>query len=118
MIKLRKILSDSSKNERHRHNLFNIHITFLGWLVEFVGIFVIILGSFILGHSSPFTTLILQTLTITIYFNILPLVFLINHSDLKSDIADSKYYYRILEFFNSQHHRENEVVLEDEEEDR
>ena len=84
MLRLRKVLSDSAKDIRHRRNLINIHITFLGWLVEFKGFFLIMLGSFVLGSRSPLTTLFLQTLTIIIYFNILPLAFLINDPDIKA----------------------------------
>ena len=98
--KLRKLLSDSSKNMRHRRFLINIHIAFLGWLIEFSGFFLVILGSFILGHGSAHVTLILQTITFFIYFNILPCIYLINDEDLKSSIAESSHYFNFLKFFN------------------
>ena len=98
--KLRKLLSDSSKHMRHRRFLINIHIAFLGWLIEFSGFFLLILGSFILGHGSALVTLILQTTTFFIYFNILPCIYLINDEDLKSSIAESRHYFNFLKFFN------------------
>ena len=116
MIKLRKILPDSTKDIRHRHNLINIHIEVLGWLIEFSGAFVVILGSFILGHGSALVTLSLQTLTIIIYFIILPCVFLINIPDVKTRIASSNFYIRIIKFFNLQRKSENEGTDEDGEE--
>ena len=103
MVRLRDVLSDAAKDIRYRRNLINIHITFLGWIVEFSGYFIIVLGAFILGHSSSFTNLILQSLTISIYFNVLPLVFLINDSELKEKIAEHEYYLKILRYFNCQH---------------
>ena len=98
--KLRKLLSDSSKNMRHRRFLINIHIAFLGWLVEFSGFFLLILGSFVLGHGNALVTLILQTITFFIYFNILPCIYLINDEDLKSSIAESSHYFNFLKLFN------------------
>ena len=62
--KLRKLLSDSSKDIRHRRHLIQIHVTILGWLTEFMGFVLIFLGSYILGHGDAVVTLILQSLTI------------------------------------------------------
>ena len=115
MINLRDALSDASKDRRRRRNLVNLHITFLGWLVEFSGFFMILLGSFILGHGDSFTTLCLQMLTMTIYFNILPLVFLINDSYLKACIAESKFYVRISGSFKNQHQGQNKVAHREDE---
>ena len=98
--KLRKLLSDSSKHMRHRRFLINIHIAFLGWLIEFSGFFLLILGSFVLGHGNALVTLILQTTTLFIYFNILPCIYLINDEDLKSSIAESSHYFNFLKLFN------------------
>ena len=115
MLRLRKIMSDSAKDMRHRRNLINIHITFLGWLVEFSGFFIMVLGSFFIGHSSVYITLLLQTINIIILFIILPCVYLINDSDLKENIVESKYYLTILQFFHCQWNSQNEVVDENEE---
>ena len=115
MRKLRNVLTDSSKDMRHRRNLINIHITFLGWLVEFLGFFIIVLGSFILGHISPTITLCLQTFSVIIQYIILPLVYLINDTELKGNVAASRCYIKILELFNWQHY--TQTLEPDEEED-
>ena len=101
LVKLRKLLSESSKSLRHRRNLINIHITFLTWLVECIGFFFIVLGSAILGHNNSIATLSLQTLTLLFFFNIVPCTFLINKSDLKGTMADSKWYISFLNLFHS-----------------
>ena len=99
-IKLRKVLSKLHQDIRHRRNLINIHITILGWLVEFFGFVLIALGSFILGHGSPIRTLYLQAFTSLFYFVCLPCTILINDSDLKKTLAENKYYKNILSIFD------------------
>ena len=99
-IKLRKVLSKLHQDIRHRRNLINIHITILGWLVEFFGFFLIALGSFILGHGSSIRTLCLQAFTCLFYFVCLPCTILINDSDLKMTLAENQYYKNILSIFD------------------
>ena len=99
-IKLRKVLSKLHHDIRHRRNLINIHITILGWLVEFFGFFLIALGSFILGHGSPIRTLFLQAFTSLFYFVCLPCTILINATDLKITLAENQYYKNILSIFD------------------
>ena len=121
LVKLRKLLSESSKSRRHRRNLINIHITILSWLVEFIAFFFVLLGSFILGHDNSIVTLSLQSLTILFYFNILPCIFLINDSDFKGLMAESRWYISFLSLFgwaefrneyngNNEADEENEVA--------
>ena len=111
MITLHKLLSESSKETRHHRHLLNIHITFLGWLVECSGFLMMVIGSHFLGHSSSSRTMILQTLTIIIFFNVLPCVFLINNnSDKKINLADSRYYHMFLGFFKCKRKIANENV--------
>ena len=111
MIRLRELLSESSKECRHHRNLLNIHITFLGWLIECSGFLVMAIGTHFLGHSSSSGTMILQTLTLIIYYNVLPCVFLINHnSNIKISLADSRYYHMLLGLFNCQRNVQNEMV--------
>ena len=111
MIRLRKLLSESDKKTRHIRNLFNIHITFLGWLVECSGFLVMFIGTHVMGHSSSTRTMILQTLTLIIYFNVLPCVFLINNnSDIKISLTNSRYYHMFLRFFKCQQNVHNENV--------
>ena len=100
MYRLRKVLTPASKEGRHRRRLLNIQITFLAWLVESVGFLVIFLGKFILGHESNVFNFFMQTLTLIIYFVILPSVFLLNDYDVKSDIVDSNWYGNVLTIFH------------------
>ena len=72
----------------------------LGWLAEFLGFFLVILGSFILGNGSAIVTLILQSFTLFIFFNLLPWIYLINDSDFKANFAETKTYFNFLQFFN------------------
>ena len=111
--KLRKLLSNSSKNIRHRRHLIQIHITILGWLTEFSGFLLIFFGSYILGHGNSVVTLVLQSLTIFIYFNIVPCIYLINDSDFKANIAETQTYFNFLKFFKSE--SVDPKLLEDEE---
>ena len=100
MVRLRKLLADSSKARRHRRKILNVQITFVAWLAESVGFLVIFLGTFILGHENNIFNFFMQSLTLIIYFNILPSIFLINDSDIKSIIVDSNVYGTILTIFN------------------
>ena len=110
--KLRKLLSDSSKDIRHRRHLIQIHVTILGWLTEFMGFVLIFLGSYILGHGDAVVTLILQSLTIFIYFHVVPCIYLINDSDLKANFAETKIYFNFLKLFKSE--RVDPMIFEDE----
>ena len=110
--KLRKLLSDSSKDIRHRRHLIQIHVTILEWLTEFMGFVLIFLGSYILGHGDAVVTLILQSLTIFIYFHVVPCIYLINDSDLKANFAETKVYFNFLKLFKSE--RVDPKIFEDE----
>jgi hypothetical protein len=103
MIRLRKLLSDSSKARRHRRNVINLQITFLAWLIEVFGFLIIFLGTFILGHENNVVNLSMQLLTLIVYFNILPCIFLINDFDVKGQIIDSNWYNRFLRISNCQY---------------
>ena len=112
MKKLKKLLSEQAKDERHRRHQINIHIALLGWVAEFSGFFVVILGSYILGHGSVIVTLTLQTLTIFMMFNVVPCVYLINDNNMKARIAESKNYFNFLRFFKLE--KNNVVEVDDE----
>ena len=100
MIKLKKLLNNSSKARRHRRKILNVQVTFLAWLVESIGFLVIFLGTFILGHENNIFNFFMQTLTLIIYFILLPLVILLNDYDIKSTIVDSHTYEKILDMFH------------------
>ena len=112
MKKLKKLLSEQAKDEKHRRHQINIHIALLGWVAEFSGFFVVILGSYILGHGSVIVTLTLQTLTIFMMFNVVPCVYLINNNNMKARIAESKNYFNFLRFFKLE--KNNIVEVNDE----
>ena len=92
MLKLHKLLTDSSKARRHLRRVLNIQITLLAWFVEFVGFFVFVLGSYLLGEKSSLTTFILQILSYALNFIIVPCIFLINNDQFKTHILESKWY--------------------------
>ena len=113
MKNLRKLLADSSKDKRHRRRLINIHIAMMGWATEFLAFLTIMLGSFILGHGNATVTLILQTFTVFLIFDVLPCVYLINCEETKCQIAESRYYFNFLKRFNLE--KNNIVHVENEE---
>ena len=97
--KIRKMLSPESIDERHRRRLVNIHVTVIHWMTEFIAFFVVVLGSFVFGHGNATLTLCFQTTSNFFQFNLLPCVFLINHSDVKWRMAESKFYIQFLRIF-------------------
>ena len=103
MIKLRKVLTDSAKARRHRRNVVNLQITFLQWLIEVFGFLIIFLGTFILGHENNLVNFSMHLVTLVVYFNILPCIFLINDSHVKGQIIESNWYNRFLNIFNCQY---------------
>ena len=100
MLKLHKLLSDSSKARRHLRRVLNIQITLLAWFVEFVGFFVFVLGSYLLGEKSSLTTFILQILSYALNFIIVPCIFLINNDQFKTHILESKWYQALIKKFS------------------
>ena len=99
MSNLKRLLNETSKARRHRRNNLNIQITILGWSVEFIGFLIAFIGSFVVGHEDSVTTLWLQTLTLTVYFIILPSTILLNSSKLKDQIVDNTLYISISNLF-------------------
>ena len=93
-------MAESTKDRRNRCNILNIQIAILAWFVEFIGFLGIVIGSVILGHGDLLVTFSLQTFSMSIYFIILPYIYLINEqSNLKSTIADSNFYLKFTERF-------------------
>ena len=100
MLKLHKLLTDSSKARRHLRRVLNIQITLLAWFVEFVGFFVFVLGSYLLGEKSSLTTFILQILSYALNFIIVPCIFLINNDQFKANILESIWYQALIKRFS------------------
>ena len=92
MKKLRKLLSDDQKNRRSRRNGLSIQITILGWLVEWVAFFTLVVGSYILGNKNNTVTMTLQCVTMFFYVIFLPGSLIINSSEVKERIAESNLY--------------------------
>ena len=112
MVKLTNLLDDSAKARRHHKNLLNVQVTFLAWFAESMGFLIIFLGTFVLGHENNVVNFCMQTLTLVVYFNILPCVFLIkDSSELKINILDSSWYDKILNMFCCHYNKkdDNEV---------
>ena len=73
----------------------------------------IFFGSYILGHGNIAVTLVLQCLSIFLYFIIVPCIYLINDSDFKAEFAETQTYFNFLKFFKSE--SVDPKLLEDEE---
>ena len=114
MIKLRKLLSHSSKARRHRRNILNFQITVLAWITEFLGVSSFLLGSFIIGHTNTTATFILQTLSAVFNFILLPSILSINNSSMKRAIEDSVWYQTLIDRISPMPDDEEEEDKEDE----
>ena len=99
MVKLRKLLSDPCKVKRRRRILLNMQFTILAWLVEFVGFLVIFLGIFIIGKNNSIITFCIQNVTALLIFILVPSSYLINNSRFKSFILNSALYIAFIDQF-------------------
>ena len=66
-----------------------------------------------LGNGNAVVTLILQSFTLLIFFNVLPCIYLINDSDFKANFAETHIYFKFLQFFKCE--RVDPSFLENEE---
>ena len=105
MIKLRKILTESSKIRRRRRIYLNIHITIIAWLGEFLGGLFAVLMIF-LPHENGITRG-LHLVNLALFATVVPCVYLMNSSDVKSAILDNKIYLTIVNRFSP---RINQIV--------
>ena len=76
--------------------------------MEFLGFFMIFLGSFILGHKNTALTLCLQIITMLFYYVLVPSMILINGDDFKVRILSSTLFHAFDRIF----HR---LIVKDEE---
>ena len=88
--------------------MLNIHISFLAWMTEVCGFFLLFLGMYVVGHENNLVTYIMQTLTLIVYFNLLPSVLLMNTPEFKDLVSESQVYERFLNLFNWQYREEPE----------
>ena len=100
---MKENLNDANKARGHRRNMLNIQITFLAWLFETIGFFILFLGQFILGHENNIVIFSMQTLSVMIYFNILPSILILNDTNFKNVIVDSQWYDHFLKGFGCQY---------------
>ena len=103
--KLRQLLTDAHKIRRRRRILLNIHITVIAWLLECLGSISVFLMIFLTPENG--TTRGLQLITGVMYFIVVPSVYLMNSSDVKSVIVDNRIY---LAFVNQLYPRINQIA--------
>ena len=99
MIRLKKLLSDSSKSRRNRRNFLNIQITILGWLIEVLGFLIVLVGTAIVGHGNGTVTMAFQTSSMLFYAVLLPCSMLVNSSEVKDYILESWWYIKFFQAF-------------------
>ena len=105
MVKLRKLLTDSKKIRRRRRIVLNMHITIIAWLSEFLGGLAVCFMVFLPPENG--TTRGLMYISGVMYFIVVPSVYLMNSSEVKSGILDNKMYIAFLNLF---YPRINEIV--------
>ena len=113
MIDLRDLLNKRSIIRRNRRVLLNIQITILAWSLEMVGS---IIGAMMFWMPiENGTSRCIQMATGLMYFVMIPSVYLINSTDKKSKIMDSKIYLAFTEMFFSRsiHHNDAPVKKND-----
>ena len=86
----------------------NIKVTFILWLIEFVGSILLLFTPTIFGHGQTGTTTG-NIFVVLFYFVLLPFFYLVNSSDVKLTIAEESWFRAIRGIFNS---RNNEVLPE------
>ena len=102
MIKLRKLLPDSSKKQRCKRNVLNIQITILSWLVEFLGFLTVVLGTAIIGHENAVVTMTFQCISMLFYSVLVPCTILVNSTDVKDYITESEWYLKFINLLGCQ----------------
>ena len=77
----------------------NIKVTFIAWLIEFIGSLLPPLILKTVGHEQVGIAAA-EILRSSFYFLLLPLAYLINSSDLKAAIVDESWFHAIRVIFN------------------
>ena len=110
MIVFRKSLKESAKIGRHRRNILNILLLIIAWLAETVGICTVIIGKIILRNEHSIATLCLQLMTNSIYFVIVPALYLVD----TDKIIKSNWFPLFLNAFGCQYKNSRVGVSENE----
>ena len=110
MIVFRKSLKESAKIGRHRRNILNILLLIIAWLAETVGICTVIIGKIILRNEHSIATLCLQLMTNSIYFVIVPALYLVD----TDKIIKSSWFPLFLSAFGCQYKNSRVGVSENE----
>ncbi len=97
--KLDKLLSEKAKARRRKLSDVNIKVTFMIWLIEFVGSLLLPFIPKIFSHGQSGTA-VGATVTFSLYFVLLPLAYLMNNSDIKNAIVEENWLYAIRGIFN------------------
>jgi hypothetical protein len=74
-----------------------MQMTFLAWVVEFLGFVFILLGIFIIGKNNNIITFVIQTVTALLIFILVPSTYLINNSSFKSLVLKNKLYLSLID---------------------
>ena len=93
------MLSENTKARRRKLNNVNIKVTFIAWLLEFIGSLVPPLILKTVGHEQVGIGAG-EILRSSFYFVLLPLAYLINSSELKAAIVDENWFHAISRIFN------------------
>ena len=89
--KLKDVLSEQFRNRRARLCQVNIKVNLIVWLVEFFGCMTLAIDFLLVGSRSSLATATLGTLTVLLYFILLPFTFLINCSRGINTIVDKNW---------------------------
>ena len=93
------MLSENTKIKRRKLTEVNIKVTFILWLIEFVGSTLLLLVPTIFGHGQAGTATGMLFVAL-FYFVLLPFFYLVNNSDVKSTIAEESWVRAIRGIFN------------------
>ena len=93
------MLSERTKVRRRKLIDVNIMVTFILWLIEFVGSILMIFVPKIFDHGQVGTTAG-NIFVVLFYFVILPFFYLVNSSDVKLTIAEESWFRAIRGIFN------------------
>ena len=89
MWRLRNLLPDDSKRRRNRRNLLNVHVSFFVWSLEFMFGFLGVLTFVFMPFNS---SRIVDIVCFVFYAIILPGAYLLNDSNIKLVIVESRFY--------------------------